>query len=503
MESLVKNIIAKKDNLQTELIASGFDLDYSTDNHGGKSLKNIFNDLNVLLKSSIQYFNKKSFTLSVFYSSAELQLIEDSLNRIKIALDECSKQLYDESGEYKLTKLDVQQNNDIFDVLNISASAHERRLRPRVSLAVNLIPNELDLLKPYLRMFAFKGAEARGDSYRRLVDDEIALENLKSDFVNNLDYAQRYKNDASICLKEIEDYRRKVEDIHNHAGSKYEELNLEIEKIHKKIEQISTSKEDWDDKLVEMEQLKDGVENVHARIDELYKSAGEIRRELKGLVEIAEDNNQKATDVIEYFDAKANELEKIKEKAISILNITGTVSLGQFFKEQHAEAKENVHRWLYASGALLISAIGICIWALWGFDAASEIPYLFSRLSIVPLILAGLWFCSGQYIKQKHIIEDYAYKKVLALSMVSFRNELTDNSPDSVAEYIKSVLEQLHQPPLDSLEKNQFKEESKMLRGIQSEIFKEVLDTLKTRGQDQEKPVNPKGNDVGNDDNRS
>ncbi|QKN81356.1 hypothetical protein [Scandinavium goeteborgense] len=486
MESLVKKIISKKDNLQTELISSGFDLDYSTSNYDGKSIKSILNDLSTLLKSSIQYFNKKSFTLSVFYSGTEIQLIEDSLTRIDAAFDECEKQLRDENGERILLREDVQQNNDIFDIPNISATSHERRLRPRLQLSLYLIPSELDNLKPYLRVFAFKGAESRGDSYRKLLEDQIALENLKDEFVSNLDYAQRYKKEANDCLTSIEDYYDKVGNIHESAESKFNDLGVELDKINKKIESVTNSKNEWDDKLTEMEEIKDSVENVHSRIDELYKSSGDIRRELKALVEVAEDNNQKATNIIEYFDEKANELERVKEKAISILNITGTVSLGQFFKEQHSEAKENVNKWLWASSVLLICAVAVCVWALWSFDAASEIPYLFSRLSIVPLILAGLWFCSSQYIKQKHIIEDYAYKKVLALSMVSFRNELTDNSPDSVTEYVKSVLDQLHQPPLDSLEKNQFKEESKMLRGIQSEVFKEVLGALKSRGQDKE-----------------
>ncbi|ENB7194791.1 hypothetical protein ABIH54_001364 [Enterobacter bugandensis] len=493
MESLVKSIISKKDNIQTELIASGFDLDYSTNNYEGKSIKVILNDLNILLKSSIQYFNKKSFTLSVFYSASEIQTIEDSLHRIDSALDACAEQLRDENGEKTLTKGDVQLNNDIFDMPNISATQHEKRLRPRSLLSINLIPNELDILKPYLRIFAFKGAETRGDSYRRLLEDQVALENLKGDFVNNLDYAQRYKKEANDCLTSIEEYYDKVEAIHGQAEEKFSELEIELDKINKKIEAIATSKNEWDEKLTEMDGIKDEVEDVHSRIDELYKSSGDIRRQLKALVEVADDNNRNATNIVEYFDEKANELEKIKDKAISILNITGTVSLGQFFKEQHTEAKENVGKWLIASGVLLACAVGVCVWALWSFDAASEIPYLFSRLSIVPLILAGLWFCSSQYIKQKHIIEDYAYKKVLALSMVSFRNELTDSSPDSVTEYIKSVLEQLHQPPLDSLEKNQFKEESKMLRGIQSELFKEVMETLKTRGQDKEKTVEVKG----------
>lgn len=486
MESLVKNIIIKKDNLQTELVSCGFDLDLTND-ESERSIKGILSDLTILLKSSLQYFNKKGFTLSVFYSADEIQLIKDCLDNINYALDASARQLRDENGVSTLIKGDVQKYDNIFDMPNISATQHEIRMKPRVTLSLYLIPGELDKLKPLLRVFSFKGAEARGESYRRLLEDQIALENLKQDFISNLDYAQRYKIEANECLISIEEYYDKVEGVHEKVEAKYNDLEAELERINKKIEMIESSKSSWDKNLEEMETIKDGVEDVHSRIDELYKSSGDIRRALKKLVDEAEDNNKHATSIVEYFDEKANELEKIKEKAISILNITGTVSLGQFFKEQHTEAKENVNRWLYASAVLLAGAVGVCVWALWGFDAVSEIPYLFSRLSIVPLILAGLWFCSSQYIKQKHIIEDYAYKKVLALSMVSFRNELTDNSPGSVTEYIKSVLEQLHQPPLDSLEKNQFKEESKMLRGIQSELFKEVLDTLKSRGQVKDK----------------
>lgn len=132
------------------------------------------------------------------------------------------------------------------------------------------------------------------------------------------------------------------------------------------------------------------------------------------------------------------------------------------------------------------------MWALLGYGSNREALYLISRVSVVPLLLGGLWFCATQYIKQKHIIEDYAYKRVLALSMVSFRNEIKDSSPSGVDAFVSAVLQELHKPPLDSLERKNLNEEVKLLKGVQTEMLKEMLDAMKSNMKDKVSSENEK-----------
>lgn len=73
---------------------------------------------------------------------------------------------------------------------------------------------------------------------------------------------------------------------------------------------------------------------------------------------------------------------------------------------------------------------------------------LIGRLSMIPFTIAGAIFCANQYTKQKNIIEDYAYKTVLAKSIIAFSEELREKSPERYAEYLSTILKEIHQDPL-------------------------------------------------------
>lgn len=487
MEIDVKKILSIKDDLQSHLIISGFNLDLEPKDSGLKSIKSSLNELNFLLRSTFLYFNKKSFTLSVFFSSAEIDKIESLLIIITDILQDSLDQLRDIEGNPLIQNEEVQVDGNIFDFPNLNASNRERQVKPRDTLRLSELDGQVDLLKPYLRPFAYKGAEGRGDAYKKVVNDQIALENIKNDYINILEYAKRMNHDISNALADANLKRSEIDTIHNNFEAKYEEIDVDIDKMNKKTAQFAAAKDEWDEKIQEMESLKLESESIIVRMSDLFNDSNETRKELKRLVTVARDTSDESSQAKDKFDQQIANAEELTEKAKAVLNLSGTVSIGQFFKEQYEEALKHTKGWLIACAILLIAAVGVCVWALWNYHDLKESVYLISRLSIVPLILGGLWFCSSQYIKQKNIIEDYAYKKVLALSMVSFRNEISDSSPEGVSDYIKAVLAQLHQPPLDSLEKSHFRNEAKLLKGVQTEIFKDILLGLSAKGKEMAK----------------
>lgn len=76
---------------------------------------------------------------------------------------------------------------------------------------------------------------------------------------------------------------------------------------------------------------------------------------------------------------------------------------------------------------------------------------------MIPLTLTGAMFCARQYVKQKNIIEDYAYKTVLAKSIVAFSEEF--KGKEQYSQYIETVLREIHQDPLRQRSKDKDKEE--------------------------------------------
>ena len=91
----------------------------------------------------------------------------------------------------------------------------------------------------------------------------------------------------------------------------------------------------------------------------------------------------------------------------------------------------------------------LSLWILSGKDISTNV--LIGRILMVPILSIGLYFCISQYNKQKNIIEDYAYKTVVAKAIVGFSEQIKKNeneNTDEYSSYMKTALAEIHQDPL-------------------------------------------------------
>ncbi len=66
------------------------------------------------------------------------------------------------------------------------------------------------------------------------------------------------------------------------------------------------------------------------------------------------------------------------------------------------------------------------------------------------------WFCAGHYIKIKNIAEDYAYKTVLAESIVGFSEQLKDSDDNKIyQDYMEKMLTEIHHHLLKNHKKHE------------------------------------------------
>jgi hypothetical protein len=150
-------------------------------------------------------------------------------------------------------------------------------------------------------------------------------------------------------------------------------------------------------------------------------------------------------------------------EAKAALNYKNAEGLSAAFSEQLEEtkSKKNTIGWL--AGAIIFLGITILIgvWIItgWWIDTTAStenqmLLNLIGRLSMIPFTITGSIFCANQYTKQKNLIEDYAYKTTIAKSMVAFSEELRNKDPERYAEYISTILKEIHQDPLRKRGKN-------------------------------------------------
>lgn len=164
MEDIIQKIIDLKDNVQSGLIKCGFDIDKEIAEY---SIKMTLQETQVILRSTFLAFNRRSFVLSSFFTPEEISLIELTLKNIE-GLYQQSENILAEEEYDPIWKLGELQTTSILSYPNPTSNVREKQVRPFVDLPIIDVPDQLDILKPLFRPFAYRGSEARGDTYKKI-----------------------------------------------------------------------------------------------------------------------------------------------------------------------------------------------------------------------------------------------------------------------------------------------------------------------------------------------
>lgn len=298
--------------------------------------------------------------------------------------------------------------------------------------------------------------------------------NLRTDRDRYVEY-----NDAldALCRKAIEledsinDVKKKIEE----AGETYTEIQGKQTEYNEIIKELTDKKDEFKaeydsfvsdvgdfkalaDKAKANEQsvathLKQ-VEGDKEAFDEFIEKIDDREKVLAKQNEAAENYEKKLEAYDKDQQKKLEEVAELIEKARQALQYTTAAGMSAAFQEQYDKTNNRWSKigWLVAAAVFLILTIAIGAWIVTGWGIAEErstqVYSLIGRLSMVPFTILAAIFCANQYVKQKNLAEDYAYKAVLTKSIVAFSDELRENDEKGYSEYISTVLKEIHQDPL-------------------------------------------------------
>jgi len=388
-----------------------------------------------------------------------------------------------------------------------------RNLKARLNRLRNIIAHSSSALKLFNKLFDNKeissfnseifrflsldfGEGKSSGSY--LKDASITIYHFENyiDVVSN-EIEQQEKNQKRLTnsLSNIEYNLKESKSLVDKIRIGYEDISNSLIKAKEQREELDKFEQTLRKSIIQMEvdrgqyNEKNSVINKSFEIaSEFLKKYNEFETKYYSLSENYNNLNVTISKLEERFDGidgtlveKINEIEKTITKANEALGMTTSVALGGHFKKQYEDSKKHVWIWPAAAAFFLSGAILLCIYAVFplnGDNKTAELPYILSRLFIAPLFLIGAWFCSGQYIKQKNIIEDYAHKKVLSLSLLSIKSEVETTGEANTAEFIKVLQGEIMRSPLDSLDRKYIRNETKFLKKTHSELIKSLVKTL-------------------------
>lgn len=288
------------------------------------------------------------------------------------------------------------------------------------------------------------------DSIQRVISNISFLMENHDFFVQTSTYAER--NDIKNNMSSLNSY------ITNRSYSNLIST-LENLKIKTRLYELYINKDRFVELSDEIENLRKTSTQIFAQIE---KQTNEQKIILDNNANSIKEHEETIENYKETYSGKLSEAEKLIEEAKLALNYKNAEGLSAAFSSQLTNASDNwkTVSWIVGASVFIIATLLIGIWIVtgWGMDYNAMdgnntrmIYNLIGRLSMIPFTVAGAIFCANQYTKQKNIIEDYAYKTVLAKSIIAFSEELrTDdnNRSDYYKEYISTILKEIHQDPL-------------------------------------------------------
>lgn len=321
-----------------------------------------------------------------------------------------------------------------------------------------------------------------------------------------------FKNLASNELAKVVELKNEIEI----SASQIRELADRNIEFHDKTMKLVT---ELHSKSKRLESAGDEVEYILKRSNDAIRGIDSSSEKLKiaedtlnGIVktnkimqaEIANHSELSANKIKELLDKK-EEIEQLKEiisteiknakelnsKANSALKLSGTYRLSRHFRDAYKTANGNKRFWAIVS----MIAAGVCIafvvYMLIMMNEVSSYPttgqeshlllLFFARFSMIPVLIGFFAFSAIQYVKQNNISEDYAHKKLLSETLVSFKQEINKNDTDKSSLFMDNILKSVLSSPLNSIDKKSHQMEIDKINELintTSKINKEIIDRV-------------------------
>lgn len=334
----------------------------------------------------------------------------------------------------------------------------------------------LEQIKPIFRALGIRGSDDRRIIFENHMDElqrksvalseEIErLRTLKASAVIELDNVKRSLDEAGEKVKHISGISASIDQLLNESSEKADRI--------KDIQSTCGGVKE------EIDQLKIGAETSRAAIDEFTKKISQREIQLEDQEQKTDSYNAALHEFAAEHDRKLLEAKTLIESARTALGYKTAEGLSAAFTEKYKESREDKTTWIWIGFAAFFMVCAVCIGVWVTADSGKGIEILIGRISLIPILIGGAWFSASQYIKQRNIAEDYAYKNVLARSIVGFSEQISgsDGRGDDHSHYIRTVLSEIHMSPLRRGDKDFKGKSSDDVIGLLKEI-KEPLSKL-------------------------
>lgn len=305
----------------------------------------------------------------------------------------------------------------------------------------------IDEIKPILRNFGIRNTTERKDAFIDHIND---LQKSASNLFQHI-------NDVADIKANGEALKEGIETLHQQLADKFVALKEQEETLEELIGSTEKNRSELAAMLTTDQSRSEEIEEYLSEskshtevITNFSKKVATRESQLENQSVDTETYINTLEDFKVAHEEYLSEAHQLIESSKLALEYKTAEGLSAAFTAQYNRANEFYSKigWLISGGVFVLSSVAIGVWLAW--EPGLELPTVISRIALLPISIGGAWFSAGQYVKQKNIAEDYAYKSVLAKSIVGFSEQLSSDSGKGTdySHYMKSVLLQIHNDPL-------------------------------------------------------
>lgn len=325
--------------------------------------------------------------------------------------------------------------------------------------------NYIENLKIILRTYNIRNFS------ENLIQFEEEIDDIKSTRIE-LEEVLAISNELEEKIIEKSD---EIDKLYDEADEKFEKVQEKFKEIKNELELISKETEIASGLNEDLEEIKEKAESNLTEITDIRTKSESNQKLIENFATKVQDRDNRLTELeqkiiendkalLKYENerkALLKEAEALIESAKTALNYKTAEGLSASFSEQYKNSNKTRISAGWISGAIfcLLITVSLGVWFLYFMNEENKWFLIVGRLLLLPIPIIGAIFCANQYTKQKNIAEDYAYKTVIAKSIVGFSEQLKKNSTDNseYITYIAKALEEIHKDPLRAREHNSSK----------------------------------------------
>lgn len=361
--------------------------------------------------------------------------------------------------------------------------------RTQVESSLKSIMVQLQQLVPY----KFNASNVRAVPMAQALFN--AMSNL-ADIVSSSRLEERFKplSNYSLEIKELSKQRRdilKLSDDFKRANDLYIQGKSQMEALESDLKILNAEKKQIQAELASLQKLRNEIEELNRRSSRADQEIETRKVKIVAFQEATNDYLHRFKELESDANAIVSKREVIDElilQAEHALNLKSAEGISAAFSSYYETAKENssfrifklkFNWWILGAVFFLVSALVMTVWIVggWLIENPDSVSSIVGRIVAVSISITGATFCARQYVGQKNIQEDYAYKSVLSKSIIAFTDEIRKRDDQKVVDYLTTVLSEIHKDPLR--DRKETKESASGL--YPSEVMDRLLDLLEKK----------------------